>query len=59
MSRVLVGGERGEGGGRGERQRAGLRTDAPRRRRVRRRWGDTEGGDKRGRHQIIFGHDFD
>lgn len=43
VSRVLVGGEGGEGGGRRERQRTGLRTDASSRGRVCRRLRDTEG----------------
>lgn len=43
VSGVLVGGEGGEGGGRRERQRAGLRTDASCRRRICRRLRDTEG----------------
>lgn len=42
MTGVLVGGKGGEGRGRRERQRAGLRADAYCRRRVGRRWGDTD-----------------
>lgn len=50
VSRVLVGGEGGEGGGRRKRERGGLRTDASCRRRVCHRLRDTEWerrGDKR------------
>lgn len=42
VSRMLVGGEGGEGGRRRQRQRAGLRTDAPCRRRVSGRLRDTD-----------------
>lgn len=46
MSRVLVGAEGGEGGGRRQGQRAGLRTDASCWWRVCRRLRDTEGEEK-------------
>lgn len=47
MSGVLVGGEGGEGGGRREGERAGLRTDTTCRRRVCHRLRDTEGRNDR------------
>lgn len=51
VSGVLVGGEGGEGGGRRERQRAGLRTDTSSRGRVCRRLRDTEGEEGRNKRE--------